>query len=95
MISAEEAKRVWTKDDESAYTQAESAIDAEIRGSLEGSVCADLSSVHGLRRAVRESLTAAYRAGGWIVTWRDGDQRDPGPFVELHVASPPRSGPGR
>jgi hypothetical protein len=92
MISAEEARRVWTAADAQAYTAAESAIDAVIRKSDEGCVEVNLSSIDGLRRTVCQRLSTAYQEGGWIVTWSDGDQQNPGPHVKLTVASGPRSG---
>ncbi len=46
-----------------------------------------------VRRRVAEKLCEMYREGGWLCTLQEGDQRDPGPFIEFTIASPPRSGP--
>jgi len=82
MISKADAKKLWTKDDETAFSRAETIIDRAIGSGDGGRILADLEKCD-INARVRERITKAYRDAGWTVKWTNGDQRDPGPFVDL------------
>jgi hypothetical protein len=82
MISKADAKKLWTQSDKTVFEQAEAVTDRAIGAGDGGRICADLAKI-GLNSRVRERITKAYRDAGWGVKWTDGDQRDPGPFVDL------------
>lgn len=95
MIKASDALSKFSAELEAQYKRAESIIDRAIEKMLDDEAVADLGAVDGgVSPRVLRRLGKAYRAGGWTWELRQGDQRDPGPFVTLRVASPPRSGPG-
>lgn len=84
MISKVQATAVWTEIDDKAFKEAERRIDAAIKdGGRRISV--DMAGVDGLTERVKKRINDLYGSpeGGWAVDWRNGDQRDPGPFVEL------------
>jgi hypothetical protein len=81
MISKEDAQKRWTEADEVAFAKADAAIEAEINAD-KGRICADLVGINITPR-VQARIEREYAEGGWNVNWRRGDQRDPGPFVEL------------
>jgi hypothetical protein len=83
MITKDEAQTAWSKEDAEAYAQAERRIDAAaLRG---GRIIVDLGSISGLNQRVKNRISDEYGSvkAGWKVAWTAGDQRDPGPFVEL------------
>lgn len=82
MISKKDAKEIWTKDDEAAFGCAETIIDRAIGGVDGGKILVGLEKCN-INSRVRDHITKVYRDGGWSVTWSNGDQRDPGPFLEL------------
>jgi late competence protein required for DNA uptake (superfamily II DNA/RNA helicase) len=82
MISKDDARKLWTSDDDAAFDRAETIIDRAIRSSNGGRILADLARIDVSLR-VRARITKAYCDAGWTVKWTDGDQRDPGPFVDL------------
>ena len=94
MITATQAISTLTDEDRAALEAAEKRIDAALARYEGNPVLVDLEK-HPTRRKVLERLCTMYREGGWIAQIKNGDQRDPGPWIEFTIASPPRSGPGR
>ena len=83
MISAGDAKKMRTEDDNVTIALAERTIDNAIRISGDSRVVIDMNGIRGLTTRVREHLKEMYERGGWTAEWSSGDQREPGPFFTL------------
>jgi hypothetical protein len=94
MITATQAMQHLTDEDTAAMALWEKKIDAALMLYEGRPVLVDFEG-SGVRRKVLEKLCEKYREGGWLAQIKSGDQRDPGPWIEFTIASPPRSGPGR
>jgi len=94
MITAQQAIKTFTEEDQTALAAAEKRIDAALSLYEGRPILVDFNGT-STRRKVLEKLCAMYGEGGWIAVIKSGDQRDPGPWIEFTIASPPRSGPGQ
>lgn len=83
MIGKVDAQRVWTGNDDAAFKACEARIDREITNNNGYGITADLGGIAGVNPRVRARVTDIYQKGGWTVSWSEGDQREPGPFVRL------------
>ena len=84
MITVKQAQETLTREDEAALTAAEARIDTALK-KWDGVRAIVVLDGLALRRPVLDVLCARYRVGGWIVEVKPGDQRDPGPWVELRM----------
>lgn len=85
MITLKQAQGAISKDDEAALTAAEARIDAALKKWNGSCASVDLDGL-ALREPMMEKLCDRYRAGGWSIVIKHGDQRDPGPYAELRAA---------
>lgn len=88
MIKAEDAVKHFTDEMQEEYKRGERMIDQAIERMVYDVAYVDFAGGVKTPR-VLERLRQAYIDGGWVVTLQSGDQRDPGPFLTLRVASPP------
>ncbi len=94
MITATQALTTLDAEDQAALDAAEKRIDAALKKYDGSPVLVDFEGSPA-RRKVLDKLCAMYRAGGWSAEVKSGDQRDPGPWIEFTIASPPRGIPER
>lgn len=84
MITVRQAQETLTREDEAALTKAEARIDAAL-SKWDGMIATVDVGDCALRRPILDVICARYRVGGWVVKVENGDQRDPGPWVELRM----------
>lgn len=94
MISAKQAVTLMTDEDNAALVAGEKRCDAALALYENRALLVDFEK-SGARRKVLEKLCEMYRENGWTAQIKNGDQRDPGPWIEFTISSPPRSGPGQ
>ena len=88
MITTTQAVQHFTDEDAAAMAVAEKRIDAALLRYEGSPILVDFSQQDRVRRKVLERLCEKYREGGWLAQIKNGDQRDPGPWIEFQVPSP-------
>ena len=84
MITVKQAQETLSTEDTTALAAAEGRIDAALKKWDGSRASVDLNGLN-LRRPMMDKLCEMYRAGGWSIEIKHGDQRDPGPYAEIRV----------
>lgn len=84
IISKASAQKLWTRDDERLFSQAEAKINKAIEehGGPGERLLVDLDGLD-LPKRVKDRINTLCREGGWKTSWSSGGQLGAGPFLDL------------